>query len=52
MNNILGSLEATGILPVINIPSVSVAENVAEALRAGGINTIEVTLRSVNRYKK
>lgn len=38
--------EATGILPVINIPNASLAVNVAAALRRGGINSIEVTLRS------
>lgn len=41
-----GSYEQTGILPVINIPSVSVAADVAKALRNGGLNSIEVTLRS------
>ncbi len=46
MSNILTFLEETGILPVINIPSVTVAKKVAKALRDGGINTIEVTLRS------
>lgn len=48
MKNLLKSLEQTGILPVINIPSVSVAKNVATAIRNGGINTIEVTLRSAD----
>ncbi|MBE6605980.1 MAG: bifunctional 4-hydroxy-2-oxoglutarate aldolase/2-dehydro-3-deoxy-phosphogluconate aldolase [Ruminococcaceae bacterium] len=38
--------EKTGILPVINIPNVSLAIPVAEALRQGGVNAIEVTLRS------
>ena len=38
--------EKTGILPVINIPNVSLAVPVAGALRHGGINSIEVTLRS------
>ncbi len=38
--------EQTGILPVINIPNVSLAIPVAEALRNGGVNAIEVTLRS------
>lgn len=38
--------ETTGILPVINIPNVSLAIPVAEALRCGGVNSIEVTLRS------
>lgn len=40
------SYEQTGILPVINIPNVSLAIPVAEALRRGGVNAIEVTLRS------
>lgn len=48
MKDILYSLECTGILPVINIPSADIALNVADALRAGGINTIEVTLRSAD----
>ncbi|MBR3966125.1 MAG: bifunctional 4-hydroxy-2-oxoglutarate aldolase/2-dehydro-3-deoxy-phosphogluconate aldolase [Clostridia bacterium] len=48
MKNLLESLEQTGILPVINIPSVSVATTVANAVRNGGINTIEVTLRSAD----
>lgn len=48
MKNFLGSLEQTGILPVINIPSVAVAKKVATAIRNGGINTIEVTLRSAD----
>ena len=38
--------EQTGILPVINIPNADLAEDVASALRNGGINSIEVTLRS------
>ena len=40
--------EKTGILPVINIPNVSLAIPVAEALRRGGVNAIEVTLRSAD----
>ena len=40
------SHEETGILPVINIPQAEIAESVAEALRDGGLNSIEVTLRS------
>ena len=42
----IGNHEQTGILPVINIPNVSLAKDVAQAIRAGGINSIEVTLRS------
>lgn len=38
--------ELTGILPVINIPNADLAVPVAEALRRGGVNSIEVTLRS------
>lgn len=38
--------ELTGILPVINIPNASLAVPVAEAIRKGGVNSIEVTLRS------
>lgn len=44
MQNI-NSYEQTGILPVINIPKSSLAVPVAEALRRGGVNSIEVTLR-------
>lgn len=42
----IGNHEQTGILPVINIPEASLAEDVAKSLRAGGLNSIEVTLRS------
>lgn len=48
MKNLLKALEQTGILPVINIPSAAVAKDVASAVRNGGINTIEVTLRSAD----
>ena len=44
----IGNHEQTGILPVINISEASVAEDVAKALRAGGLNSIEVTLRSAD----
>lgn len=47
----IGNHEQTGILPVINIPEVSVAENVAKALRDGGLNSIEVTLRSADSFE-
>ena len=46
--NKTNSYEQTGILPVINIPGASVAIDVADALRRGGINSIEVTLRSAD----
>ncbi len=42
----INSYEQTGILPVINIPKASLAQEVATALRRGGVNAIEVTLRS------
>ena len=42
----INSYEQTGILPVINIPKASLAVEVATALRNGGVNSIEVTLRS------
>ena len=42
----INSFEQTGILPVINIPKASYAVSLAEALRCGGVNSIEVTLRS------
>ena len=38
--------EETGILPVINIPTVEVALPLAEALMKGGLYALEVTLRS------
>lgn len=40
--------EDTGILPVINIPEAELAISVAAALRDGGVNSIEVTLRSAD----
>ena len=40
------SYEDVGVLPVINVPNASLAVKIAEALRAGGLNSIEVTLRS------
>lgn len=46
MSKVIGNHEQTGILPVINIPKADVAVDVASALRAGGVNSIEVTLRS------
>lgn len=42
----INSYVSTGILPVINIPNASLAVDVAAALRRGGVNSIEVTLRS------
>lgn len=42
----MNSYEKTGILPVINIPEARLAQPVAKALRDGGLNSIEVTLRS------
>lgn len=42
----LNSYEQTGVLPVINIPECEIAVSVAKALREGGVNSIEVTLRS------
>ncbi len=46
MSTIINNHEKTGILPVINIPSKELAVPVAKALRDGGVNSIEVTLRS------
>lgn len=43
--------EQTGILPVINIPDASLATDVANALRNGGVNSIEVTLRSADSLR-
>lgn len=48
MSKKIGNHVDTGILPVINIPEVSVAVDVAKAIRNGGINSIEVTLRSAD----
>ncbi len=48
MSQITNSYEHTGILPVINIPSSDLAVPVASALREGGLNAIEVTLRSTD----
>ncbi len=45
---IINNHEKTGILPVINIPNVSLAIPLAKALRQGGVNSIEVTLRSAD----
>lgn len=42
----INNYDQTGILPVINIPKSSIAVEVAAALRRGGVNSIEVTLRS------
>ncbi len=42
----INNYDQTGILPVINIPNASLAVEVAAALRRGGVNSIEVTLRS------
>ena len=36
----------TGVLPVINIPQIDAALPLAEALMAGGLDALEVTLRS------
>lgn len=44
----MSSYEENGILPVINVPNASLAINIAEALRLGGVNSIEVTLRSAD----
>lgn len=44
----IGTHKQTGILPVINIPNVSLAIDIAKAIRNGGINSIEVTLRSAD----
>lgn len=44
----INSYEDTGILPVINVSNASIAVKLAEALRLGGVNSIEVTLRSTD----
>ena len=48
MNKKICTHEEIGVLPVINIPEADVAVPVAQALRDGGINSIEVTLRSAD----
>lgn len=48
MANQWNHYEHTGILPVINIPEAELAVPVAAALRDGGVNSIEVTLRSAD----
>lgn len=46
MNDYDLAFAKTGILPVINIPQIDVALPLAEALLAGGLDALEVTLRS------
>jgi 2-dehydro-3-deoxyphosphogluconate aldolase / (4S)-4-hydroxy-2-oxoglutarate aldolase len=45
-NDALARVAETGILPVIAIPSVEAAVPLADALVAGGVRSIEVTLRN------
>jgi len=46
MNSVFEGIKGTGILPVINISDVNKALPLAGALRNGGLNHIEITLRS------
>lgn len=46
INAIVDELENVGIVPVIKLENVEDAENLAKALRAGGINCAEVTFRA------
>ena len=46
MMNALDKITALGILPVIKIEDISYAVPLAKALRAGGVNAIEVTARN------
>lgn len=54
---VIDTIEDTGILPVINIPKPEYAIPLVDAMKVGGINAIEVTLRSesslesINRIK-
>lgn len=45
---IVKEVESTGVLPVINIPHSDLAEDVACAVIKGGINSMEITLRSAD----
>ncbi len=50
MQDILNMIETVGILPVVEIDRVKDAVPVAKALRDGGIQTMEITLRSICAY--
>lgn len=43
---LLGAIAKTGILPVVSVPSLEVAVPLARALLQGGVNALEVTLRT------
>lgn len=46
MKDVVGAIEKSGVLPVINITAEELAEPLAKALIDGGLPLIEVTLRS------
>lgn len=46
INSLVDELESVGIVPVIKLDNVDDAENLAKALRDGGINCAEVTFRA------
>lgn len=50
MQDIFDTIEATGIFPVVEIENLEDATSVAEALRCGGINAVEITLRTPCAY--
>ena len=51
MNTKLQAMIDTGVLPVINIPDVETALPLVDALRAGGLGAMEITLRSEGSMK-
>ena len=46
INALVDELENVGIVPVIKLDNVNDAENLAKALRDGGVNCAEVTFRA------
>ena len=50
MANPFDTIEATGVLPVIKIEDPETAVDLAAAIRAGGINAIEVTARNDSAF--
>ena len=50
MNSYFNQITSTGILPVIKVEKTEHAVPLAKALRAGGLNAIEVTIRSEAAY--
>jgi len=46
MTDVLGELEQHGVVPVLTVPNVELAGDLADALAAGGLPLAEVTLRT------